>query len=133
MAERTVIVAGLKIERAGLQPVADADPGDRTPVASQSIDHAERAEHAIRRAGDRRGAAVESRGQDHVRIGDVDDDGGQFMRVERYGQRAADQSTAENDDVCFFHAATVTPRPARANAPQLREVRCLDAGLRKSD
>ncbi|GGA44962.1 hypothetical protein GCM10011395_14020 [Sphingomonas psychrolutea] len=48
------------------------------------------------------------------------------MRVERYGEGAADESTAENDYVCCFHKAPLTV----GGGPAKRAFRLTDAPLR---
>ncbi len=87
--------------------------------ASRSGD-AERLEHPPRRAGDRRGAAVECGGENRLGVGRIDHDRAQPVRVERDRKRTANQPAAEDEDVRLIHERGVA---------ELRRGASLDAGL----
>ncbi len=107
MAERAVARIGLEIERAGFEPVAHPNSLDRAAKAGEAFRHADRLQHPVRRAGDRRGTTVEASGEDHCRIGDINDDRAESVRVERNRERAADKAAAQDDHIGLIHASAL--------------------------
>ena len=102
-AERILALARIEIELARFQPVAHPDRANRTARIAQPVGHADRLQHAVRRAGDGGGAPVMFGGKDHLRIGGIDDDRGDAMRIERSAQRAADKAAAKDENISPFH------------------------------
>ena len=101
-AERLVVL-GIEVQPAGLQPVGDRDRADRaaglgkmsaTPIVSSM--RIELDETALVRPSN----AASSRG---AGIGGIDDDRRQAARIERGGERQADQPAAEDDHVRAVH------------------------------
>jgi len=74
---------------------------------------ADRLQHPPRRAGDRRGTAVEAGGENLVRVRRVDHRRCDVMTGERDAERQPDQSAAEDDDVLPIHDRLIgAPRGA---------------------
>ena len=91
------------------------------------IGDADRFEHPHRAGGDGAGAAVEGGVVPQVGVGGIDDDGGQAARVERGGERQADQPAAEDDDVRAIHSGRSN---AQLQAWRARDVKTsLDRGV----
>ena len=107
--------SGTKSSLPGASPSLTRIVADRAALPRQPRADPDRIEHPPAGARDRRGAAVEPGRQRHRRIGGVDDDRGEPVRVERQRQRRADQPAAENDDICV-HAAALRPPAVAANA-----------------
>ena len=133
-AERIVVGRGDEIERARLQPVADADLADRAALPGEPRADADRIEHPVAGARHRRGTPVEPGRQRHRRVRRIDDDTGDAMRIERHRKRAADQTTAEDENVRCFHATRCRVQTAPRQRPRVcsktrfvRDWRCRPA------
>ncbi len=98
-AERGIVMIRHEIELTGFQSVADPDLPDRATLARQTLRDADRFEHLVTGAGDRRGAPVEIGRDDPGRISRIDDAASEAVRGESDRERLSDQSAARNDYV----------------------------------
>ena len=103
-AERLVVV-GLELEPAGLEPVGDRDAADRATRLGQMIGDPDRLEHAHRARRYRAGPAVERGAGPLLGVGGINDDRRHAAGVERRGEREPDQPAAEDDHVRAVHRA----------------------------
>ena len=103
-AKRIVVRIGDEIELARREPVADADVPDGAALAPRAAhrcrSHRASAPLALATAEARPSKPLASVDR---RIGRIDDDRSEAMRIEREGERAADQPAAEDENVCLGH------------------------------
>lgn len=102
-AKRRIAIGRCKVELAGFQPVAHADTLDRAPMPGQPRADADCVQHALRRAGDRRTPPVELRGQNHFRVGNIDNDRRKAVRIQRHAQGRPDKPAAEDKNIRAIH------------------------------
>ena len=115
--ERLVAFGRVELQPAGLKAVTHPDRSDGAALPLQPLSHADRLQHAPRRARNRRRAAIIMGRQRIFRIDRIDDDAGKAVPVQRHRQSEPNQAAAQDDYVSSLHFPDLAMH--RCNAKRL--------------